>query len=375
MTAYKSKLEDLYLHPAGWLSLPTGSLISKLPLLDRNGWDGRGMARGSDVATAWAKRVGWRLPSEEEYQLLHAAPETLHIEPMTIYVDRSNAHLMASPEWCQRHDREVWERLDAAGFTCQPVANFGKHIDRDGDIIGWDRLAGTGIDFIQNESPAHRGYPQLDYATGQHVVIPTNAENYLDSIPFRQANKATPGWRYGRPLGVCLHTSENTEHPNGAEVLQATASLRTTAVSWHYAVDNNSITQSVRLTQRAAAAGPGNDRWIHIEMFGRAGQGAVGWADAYSVAQLALTSRLVAALCRRYQAPLRRLSVDELIAYDVPGVIGHSDVSAACALARKRNLKRMPWFDGRTWRTTNHGDPGPTFPWDMFLAQCQAQTF
>jgi N-acetyl-anhydromuramyl-L-alanine amidase AmpD len=449
---YRTKIENIYLHDAGWLELPSGVRISKLPLLDRAGWQARGMARGSDTATAWAKERGYRLPEASEYIELHRHPSTLHIAPMTIYVDKGNASQMSSREWCERHDREVWSRLAEAGFVAQPVANFGKHLDRQGDIVGWDTDPGPGVTLIQNESSAHRppaGTPiekwpgQADYGTGVHVVDPwggsdrdtkpekvtaataassreeirtwqkrLNTSGFgplvedglwgprtaaatqrwkdahpvaaagvldLEAIPFVQA-KHTGGRRKGSILGVCIHVSQNAEHPSGAEYLQATAGRGDGVVSWHYSVDNNSVCQSVLDSDVAFAAGPGNDRWLHVELVGRVEQGVAGWADAFSTAQLAIAARLVAALLAKHSCSFQRIGAEQLLHGDTTGICGHSDFSAACVLAQRRNLRIAPWWDasriGRgypsNWRPTNHGDPGAAFPWDAFVEAVRA---
>ena len=78
---------------------------------------------------------------------------------------------MASQEWCTYHDEKVMASLVAIGWNGRdPVDNAGKHIDDDGDIIGWELHDGDAEpDWIQSESAAHRGHQQLDYATGVHL--------------------------------------------------------------------------------------------------------------------------------------------------------------------------------------------------------------
>lgn len=338
------------------------------------------------------------------------------------------AHIR-SEEWCILHDSHVWDTLAMKGWVDQPVFNAGKHWGEGGHIYGWDAIQpwsafhakdtaytdyattthivvdtlpdghsdrsrpiptmlgarGPAVMTWQSWLNSHGFGPLLmdgihgpkteaaTIASGERSPIPapvppSKEASFLDTIKYVPARLQYPGWPFGPPLGVCIHTSENTEHPAGAEVLQATASRNDAVVSWHYAVDNDSITQSVSLDNRAAAASPGNDRWIHIELFGRTGQGKAGWADAYSTAQMALCVRLVRALRDRFGFPARRLSVDEVIASDVPGIVGHIDISTASALAMQRDIRRRPWWNGTRWRVTNHGDPGADFPWASFLS-------
>lgn len=245
-------------------------------------------------------------------------------------------------------------------------------------VLAWQRWLNThGYRDAEDKPLVEDGIhgQRTEYATAAwreatpREEVPTTPEPLdLARIPYRAARVQSPGWPYGPPLGVCIHTSQNTEHPMGAEVLQSTASRNDAVVSWHYSVDNDSITQSVALANRAAAAVPGNDRWIHIELFGRAEQSRDEWRDAYSTSQLRLAARLVASLCRLFRAPVRHISVADVLAGDVPGICGHADISRASLEARNAGVKRMPWWTGSAWRYTNHYDPGPNFPWDEFIA-------
>ena len=193
----------------------------------------------------------------------------------------------------------------------------------------------------------------------------------LSAIPFRRARHLKPG-RYVEIAGITIHTAEISERTNSAEALQAYAATKDDdrQASWHYATDCDSITASVKTGDVAFAAGPGNDSDIHIEISGRAGQGAAGWADDYSTRTIENTARLCAALVQKYpQIPVVRNDVQALID-GARGFRGHSDWSLASAEARKRGEKRTPWWSRsrNRWRSTNHMDPGPTFPWDSFLA-------
>ena len=84
-----------------------------------------------------------------------------------------------------------------------------------------------------------------------------------------------------------------------------------------------------------------------IELAGFARQSPAEWRDAYSGAVLRQAARLTADVCARYGIPLRRLRAADLVA-GRRGVTGHADVSAA-------------------FRKSDHWDPGPGFPWAMFL--------
>ena len=211
-------------------------------------------------------------------------------------------------------------------------------------------------------------YPDTDPSPD---TPPTPSALDLSAIPFRKARHFRAGRRV-EIAGITIHTAEIAEHTSSAESLQAYAATMADnrLASWHYATDCDSITQSVKTGDVAFAAGPGNDSDIHIEISGRAGQGAAGWADDYSTRTIENTARLCAALVQKYpQIPVVRN--DHLALLDgARGFRGHSDWSLASAEARKRGEKRTPWWSRsrNRWRSTNHMDPGPTFPWDSFMS-------
>jgi hypothetical protein len=120
----------------------------------------------------------------------------------------------------------------------------------------------------------------------------------------------------------------------------------------------------VRFTDTAhAARAKGNACGIQVELCGRAGQTDVQWHDAASLPMLRLAAKEVAAICREFSLPVRRLSVAEVrAAYYAPagqrpkGICGHIDVT-----------KAYPEDQG------SHTDPGPNFPWSEFLAMVSAE--
>jgi peptidoglycan hydrolase-like protein with peptidoglycan-binding domain len=173
----------------------------------------------------------------------------------------------------------------------------------------------------------------------------------LPPIGFRQGKSHEKGRPLGRPLFIIIHTAECAETKTAAENLQAwDAGPDAPQASWHYAVDVDSITQSVLEEDRAHAVGksPGKDRGLHIELAGRASQTPEQWADAYSTEQLDLAARLVADMCERWSIPPQQIGATELRA-SVPGICGHRDCTKA--------------WPG----STNHTDPGLHFPWERFL--------
>lgn len=163
---------------------------------------------------------------------------------------------------------------------------------------------------------------------------------------------------------VVIHTTEGTEGYTSAEAGVAYDKRRTDGVSTHIFVDADTALMEVRYGDRAHhARWHGNEIGIGVELCGTARQTAAQWRDPISASMLALAAVEVAAMCRAYDLPVRRLSVAEVrAAYYAPagqrpsGICGHVDVTAA-----------YPEDGG------SHYDPGPHFPWDGFLAMVRAE--
>ena len=166
----------------------------------------------------------------------------------------------------------------------------------------------------------------------------------------------SPNKRVGRTRKVrvvVVHTMESPERATTAEDVARNWFAKTAArTSAHYCVDADSIVQCVSEADTAWAAPGANADGIQIELAGRAGQGATGWADPYSVAELDLAARLVADICTRHNIPIRKLTREQLAAGE-RGIIGHVDASAV-------------------YRLSDHTDPGPDFPWDQVIAKARA---
>lgn len=173
----------------------------------------------------------------------------------------------------------------------------------------------------------------------------------MSEIPFVQAANYTPG-RVEPVRAVVVHTAECGESAGAAEAHLGWGASGA-AGSWHYAVDCDSVTQSVREWDTAWHARGGNDGTIGVEHAGRASQSAAEWADDFSVRMLRdVSAPLVADVCRRYGIPPVRLSAAEFGA-GKSGLLGHADVTV---WARSQG-------DGRA----SHWDPGPSFPWGAYL--------
>lgn len=171
-------------------------------------------------------------------------------------------------------------------------------------------------------------------------------------LPFVQARGFTNGRPDGKPLWIVVHDMEATETPTRAEATAAYFATLTDGrrVSAHYCVDENSVVQCVDLDDSAWTVGnrQGNNRGINWELSGFASQTRGLWLDTFGRAMFAEMAPLVRSDGKRFGIPLQRRTVAELRAMK-PGITSHNDLRLA--------------FGG-----TTHTDPGPNFPWDVFLA-------
>lgn len=161
---------------------------------------------------------------------------------------------------------------------------------------------------------------------------------------------------------IVIHYTAGSERSTSAEDGAVYDQHRTDGTSTHYFVDSNSVVQCVLTKDRGnAARHKGNRLGIQYELCGTA-QTRAQWLDAASLATLKNAARQVARDCRKYDIPVRRLSVAETRRdwTDFPagpkGIVGHID----CTLAYPE--------DGG-----DHTDPGAAFPWDVFLGFVRAE--
>lgn len=175
----------------------------------------------------------------------------------------------------------------------------------------------------------------------------------LPPIAFRQAIHFTPFAPFPRNIAlIVLHTIESSELDLTAENMAAGISNPATTwrASWHYAVDRNSIVQSVRDRDVAWAAPGANANGLQIELAGRARQNAAEWDDPYSRSTLLLAANLVAHKCVEHVIPARFVDFVTLRA-GAPfarGITSHAAVSLA-------------------FGKSTHTDPGRDFPWSWFI--------
>jgi N-acetyl-anhydromuramyl-L-alanine amidase AmpD len=197
----------------------------------------------------------------------------------------------------------------------------------------------TPAEDLQAE-PNAQPYPDLRASSPDHP-----------SIAFVQAAGYTVGRPDGKPLWIVMHDMEARETSQTAENTAAYFANPPDGrnVSSHYTVDDDSVVQCVRLKDSAWTVGnrPGNNRGINWELAGFASQTRTQWLDAFGLAMFAQIRPILRSDAAKFGIPLTRRTVAELRAWK-PGITSHNDLRLA--------------FGG-----TTHTDPGPNFPWDVFL--------
>lgn len=165
-----------------------------------------------------------------------------------------------------------------------------------------------------------------------------------NNYTFKQAKNYTKANRIiGDIDWIVIHSAEMPNNILSAESLMNYAASDTAPkVSWHFAVDINSITQSVELADIAWHAPGANGRGIGIEICGRASWTAEYWAAPDNISMLELATFLVANLCADYDIPR--------VFIDVPG------------LKAKKKGVTTHWCVTKAFGRSTHTDPGKYFP-------------
>jgi len=152
---------------------------------------------------------------------------------------------------------------------------------------------------------------------------------------------------------IVIHSMEAPEGPQTAENVAAYFAKPSTKASAHICVDNNSEVRCVADEDTAWAAPGCNADGLQLELAGYARQTRKEWMDDYSLTMLGRAVKIVAAWCRKYSIPARRLTQAELRAGH-KGLTSHADVSAV-------------------YKRSDHTDPGAGFPWDWFIKALQEE--
>lgn len=241
----------------------------------------------------------------------------------------------------------------------QPAKRVLRQGLRGDDVAEWQRVIGVSADGVFGPATdrATRAWQSARGLTADGVVGPAAwgavtivppPSTPVETISFRQAVSYTRGRTAPISLLV-IHSAECAETATAAEALQGwAAGPSAPKASWHYAVDSDSTTQSVRDEDTAWHAPGVNDRAIGVELAGRASQTPAQWADAYSTAVLDRAARLFARLCNRHSIPAVYVDAAGLQRGE-RGITTHADVS-------------------RAFKRSTHTDPGSGFPLAAFIA-------
>ena len=178
-------------------------------------------------------------------------------------------------------------------------------------------------------------------------------QNLQAGLPFVEAKHYRKG-RRAKVRVLVIHTAETPENSKMAESIQAYCSRRADSVSCHEAIDNDSVVAGVRPYDTAWTTGSINDYAYSYELAGRASQSKADWADAFSTAMLQLAAKRVAKAAILWKIPVLKLSPAELKAGRT-GICGHVDQTVAYQVKG------------------GHTDPGPNFPWILFLDLVKAE--
>jgi N-acetyl-anhydromuramyl-L-alanine amidase AmpD len=158
-------------------------------------------------------------------------------------------------------------------------------------------------------------------------------------------NKFTPNRssRGGaKVIGSVIHTTESGEGSIWGIVnyfMRADVQVSSHYVEGDQQKKGSPWTTVVRMvpeTEKAWTAKAANPHFVQYELVGRASRKRSEWLGKYR-AQLETTAALVADDVLQYGFPIR---------HGIPGIVGHADLGAY---------------------GNDHWDPGPGFPWDVFL--------
>lgn len=169
------------------------------------------------------------------------------------------------------------------------------------------------------------------------------------AYPFVQAKYCTR--TNGRTIKyIVIHDMEvNEDSLTSAEgVANMFAGANSPRASDHYAIDQDSIVQSVEDHDVAYGAPGVNNNGLHFEHAGFARQSREEWLDEGSLRILHRSAELTRRKAIENGIPLVHVGPDEINA-GIPGFIGHIDATNAFGTAG------------------GHWDPGPEFPWDVYM--------
>jgi hypothetical protein len=175
-------------------------------------------------------------------------------------------------------------------------------------------------------------------------------------LPWVPAKAWSAGRPYGPPLWIVVHTTEGSEGLKSAEDGAAYDQRRTDGTSTHFFCDQDNTVQCVRTTDRAnAAKATGNHFGIHFELCGKSAQTPAQWDDPASAGTIRQAAKIAARVAKKWDIPVRHLTVAEVRGKTAKGFCAHNDISAA-------------------FGESDHTDPGSNYPWSRFLDMVRAET-
>lgn len=161
------------------------------------------------------------------------------------------------------------------------------------------------------------------------------------------------GGTRGTPRVIVMHTAEDSQIEGAAKAIaeffhnQPKDDPNPTSV--HGCIDDKEVWVTLPDNVVAYAAGThANAIGKHYEQAGRARETARDWQSVYSVAELNLVAKCVAADCKRYGIPAVKIGPADLLA-GKKGICGHHDFTLAYP------------------NDTTHTDPGDAYPWDTLI--------
>lgn len=216
----------------------------------------------------------------------------------------------------------------------------------------WPLVSDEGMLKVSRQPGVPRSEPKATFTEQEPTTMNHRVEGLVSM--FLEARNFTKVDRSADVRQIVIHTAEIAETLTSAEALcRWAAGPHAARASWHFAVDADSITQSVREEYIAWHAPGCNRTGIGIELCGRAKQTAKEWEDDFSRATLERAAKLVAYLCLRWSIPVQFVDAEGL-RRGVRGITTHAEVTKA-------------------FRKSTHTDPGPAFPLAEFLSHVQRE--
>jgi hypothetical protein len=167
---------------------------------------------------------------------------------------------------------------------------------------------------------------------------------------FVQAPRFGGPYRRGQPTLAVVHSMECPAIPGIAYKL-ATGFIQGSKVSPHHMTDPVETIDMVRPGIIGWHCGNGNPVGVGLEVTGYAAWTFQQWTTGDAFAAVRLDAKQAAAVAKHYGIPLRWLSLNQIRAGE-SGFCTHADISA-------------------TLGGTNHWDPGPGFPFAIFMRMVQ----